>query len=826
MELKFWAATDFGKHRDHNEDNYLIDKNLQLFMVCDGMGGHAAGEVASAITAQTVRDHISENPHALGAFQQRQGSRRDQDRDKILNLMEQAIRQASARVFDSAKENSGRQGMGTTCDALLICDDFGFVGHVGDSRIYRIRDDNVEQLTEDHSLHNELLQQGKIEEGEDFPDKNAITRAVGVNRDVEVDTFAFPIEPDDRFLLCSDGLSNYIDESNEVFELMKGKEMKSVVDNCIDYANDSGGEDNITVVVVGAFDGAEDVDDDEGVEVLNYLEKLPYFQHLTEYELIQVGQRAEVREFDEGEYIGTTGEAFDDLAIVLEGELRVERDGATVAELLAGDYYGELGFLDQKPEPVSLKANSRIRVALLKRHPLLELLRRESNLAVKIFWNISQVFCSKFRELPVELYLDTADVDASQIDLDKETPSTGRISGEDSQVRAFKEEELEKLEKKANTSFDSKDKRSTDTNETGADNIEVRPENESQEEPTGREDADVASDDVEGNTSVVDPSDLDTTPSKEPEKHTGLDSSDSDGPGLQLGDTDEVDQEDDTADRRLDTGKIEGESIPAYDGDSDEGAVSDSFDEGTSEEENIEEVFELGADNADDPFDDLTEDEQQQADEAPDEPQGDSDSKVSLDPEDETIDLSDDSYTAKVQEIERRLGDDAVESPDSAQVEDGSDGTGETEVNEEEFTDEPNVQPDTGGSDGEEREEFEPEASIEESEGAIQLGDGADEPAETHDDLESLDVDEGDTDPEMDSDEFSNKSTDEDDETSPAGSSDGTDNEGKREEFRIDMPDIAPNVEVESLESDDSSEQNGETEDVTVGDEQLEEDKK
>ena len=228
MELTFAAATDVGRQRQHNEDNFLIDKKLRLFLVADGMGGHAAGEVASSIAVHEIRDAIYRNRDLIDRY------RADQpgvQAVEILQVLEHAIQAACSTVYNRAQAESDKRGMGTTATVLLIAGSpdhlRGFIAHVGDSRVYLARQDQCHVLTEDHSLMNELIRRGKLDKSQIDSSpykqfKNAVTRAVGVYASVEVDTFDFDILPGDNFLLCSDGLYAYLDEATLTSMLSDG----------------------------------------------------------------------------------------------------------------------------------------------------------------------------------------------------------------------------------------------------------------------------------------------------------------------------------------------------------------------------------------------------------------------------------------------------------------------------------------------------------------------------------------------------------------------------------------------------------------------------
>lgn len=248
MQLQFWAATDVGLTRDHNEDNYLVDRKLNLFVVADGMGGHAAGEIASSVAVHEVRKTLMSQRQVIERYE-RSGS--VLQRQTVLTLLENSISNACRLVYQLAQDDSERHGMGTTLSLLLLVRNRAFVGHVGDSRIYRTRQGAVTMVTEDHSVINELIKSGRIKPEDAFnsPYKNAVTRAVGVHPSVEVDTFDFEIQAGDNYLLCSDGLSCYL-EDPLTLEFLTQEDVKQIPQELIDHANDSGGKDNITAVVI------------------------------------------------------------------------------------------------------------------------------------------------------------------------------------------------------------------------------------------------------------------------------------------------------------------------------------------------------------------------------------------------------------------------------------------------------------------------------------------------------------------------------------------------------------------------------------------------
>lgn len=241
VSLVSYAGTDVGRRRKNNEDAFLVDDDLGLWVVADGMGGQAAGEVASQQAVETVHEMVTSGLSRNAG----KGAER---------VLESAIQAATYMVFGLAEMDRTKMGMGTTVSAALVRSDRLLLGQVGDSRIYRVRAGYATQLTEDHTLVNWQIQNGLItaEEAKSSKQKNVITRAVG-NRDyVQVDILSCDVLPGDCFVLCSDGLHAYI-HTEELPELT-AQGGDDAVAALIHLANERGGKDNITAVVVHAYE--------------------------------------------------------------------------------------------------------------------------------------------------------------------------------------------------------------------------------------------------------------------------------------------------------------------------------------------------------------------------------------------------------------------------------------------------------------------------------------------------------------------------------------------------------------------------------------------
>ena len=251
MKVEYFGQTDVGKKREKNEDSLLINEKLGLFLVADGMGGHQGGETASRLAVKTVGEtirHLTEDPETTTA------SELQFDRSDPGEILKYSLRLASQKIFEEANRSPHLRGMGTTAVGLLIRDDKGYIAHVGDSRAYLVREGEIKQLTTDHSLVAEQLKAGFITEGElkHHKLKNIITRSVGFQSDVDVDLLIRDLEPGDHILLCSDGLTNLV-EDEELMKIVSKNSPKSACQKLIELANKKGGDDNVTVIVTTIF---------------------------------------------------------------------------------------------------------------------------------------------------------------------------------------------------------------------------------------------------------------------------------------------------------------------------------------------------------------------------------------------------------------------------------------------------------------------------------------------------------------------------------------------------------------------------------------------
>lgn len=251
MKLEYAGQTDVGLKRGHNEDTFAVDAEFNLYMVADGMGGHSSGEVASRMACEAITDFFhdtAEDADMTWPYKMEKGIAYEANRLSV------GVKLANLRIHECAQSNPAQRGMGTTVVTARFSDEGLIIGHVGDSRVYMLRDGRLEQLTEDHSLLNDYIKMKDLtaEEIQNFPHKNVIVRALGMKETVQVDLLTVAPRTGDVYVLCSDGLSGMVPDA-KLQEVLVANLDQGLVQTCaalIDAANDAGGTDNITAVIV------------------------------------------------------------------------------------------------------------------------------------------------------------------------------------------------------------------------------------------------------------------------------------------------------------------------------------------------------------------------------------------------------------------------------------------------------------------------------------------------------------------------------------------------------------------------------------------------
>lgn len=248
MKIEAYGLSDVGKKRSRNEDSFLVNDELNLYVVADGMGGHSGGEFASRLAVSTmdeVLQTINSDPDATVI------SGVNSEETEFGDRLKYAIEVAGQKIFDQSLYDPELKGMGTTITTVLIDGDVAYIANVGDSRVYLARGNEIKQLTNDHSLVSEQMRAGLLSahDAKKHSMKNIITRSVGYQEEVEIDLLKQKLGVGDVLLLCSDGLTNQVDDQEILATIQKSSDIPSTCRTLVDMANAHGGDDNITVVL-------------------------------------------------------------------------------------------------------------------------------------------------------------------------------------------------------------------------------------------------------------------------------------------------------------------------------------------------------------------------------------------------------------------------------------------------------------------------------------------------------------------------------------------------------------------------------------------------
>lgn len=404
LRINGFGQTDVGRKRTGNEDSFLVDADNGFYIVCDGMGGHNAGEVASAKAIEVASEYIRKNIAVLNALKDSPSHAAGEAAQKVI---EAAIQTASSEIYEISQAEVAKRGMGTTFVGLFVAGSQAVLGHVGDSRLYLYRQGEAHCLTEDHTLIATQLKAGTItkEEALKSPYRNVITRAVGIHPSVQVDTLVIDLLPGDVFMICSDGLHGYL-RDEEPSLLLGAAPASELPQKLIDLANARGGKDNITCVCVGVEADASSSTKEiasEAAAKMEALRKISLFRHLSYKEQSAVLSIASTRTYPAGREIVVEGQQGNELFVILRGRITIEKDGMAVTELRAGHHFGEMGLIDSAPRSATIRAKEPTRVMIIDRSDLMTLMRKDSVLAVKLLWSFVQVISDRLRVTTNEL---------------------------------------------------------------------------------------------------------------------------------------------------------------------------------------------------------------------------------------------------------------------------------------------------------------------------------------------------------------------------------------------------------------------------------------
>ena len=385
------GETDVGRKRRSNEDSLLIDDEHGIYVVADGMGGHAAGEVAATEAVKTVARVLREQHPVL----QRAGQA-DGDSQKLMRAVEFAVQEASRRVYRLATSQPAYAGMGCALTALVLVGQKAAMGHVGDTRLYLARGGRLHQMSTDHTMAQELRSAGVDVDAQGAGRlDHVLTRSVGTQELVRVDRLALDVLPGDRFLLCSDGVTKYVPDSTALARVVAADRFETIPEQLIQTANEGGGADNITAIVVRAE--AEEAERPVLVTLrtdvrvrIETLGALFLFEGLPLSHLARVLNVCDVATVAAGAAVVTEGEPLERLLVVLEGRLAIERAGERLKEIGPGESVGATTLLDTRPSRASLRALAPTKILTLDGGRLRALARERPWLGVTLLERLGE----------------------------------------------------------------------------------------------------------------------------------------------------------------------------------------------------------------------------------------------------------------------------------------------------------------------------------------------------------------------------------------------------------------------------------------------------
>lgn len=420
LAIEAWACSDVGRVRKHNEDSYLIDKELGLFAVADGMGGFKRGDVASGLACSVLRETIAAGRHAIHLHLTQRNAATTA---AVEALLRNAVQRACEEIYQASTALTGDGGrMGTTFDAVLLVGAHAFTAHVGDGRIYLIRNEEAHQVTEDHSLVQQQVREGLItpEQARRARNKNVITRALGVFPSVMVDCLHLELDAGDRLVLCSDGLHNYVGAEELVRPIRTGS--NGGVEDLVSIANLRGGRDNITGLVL-AVDAGTDARAPRGGPAVHIdtLRRCDLFSFCTYKELVQVSGVCETRQVPAHTVLFKEDDIGRECYIIAGGEVEILRGGVSLAVIGPPSYFGEMAFIDSPRRSATVVTKEDSRFLIISRNDFLRLVRQDSTLATKLMWRLLHNLARMVRTTNTKVVAGAALVDSHTEEILKES---------------------------------------------------------------------------------------------------------------------------------------------------------------------------------------------------------------------------------------------------------------------------------------------------------------------------------------------------------------------------------------------------------------------
>lgn len=393
MQFNAWMYTDVGNVKPINEDSAQSMPEQGLFVVADGVSGRDAGEVAS----QTLVEEFSARaPALMEKIKLKDPLHNDEDREELLHELVSLIDEINGVVYQVGQQPEYKGGIATTVVAMLLWQNAAFVAHVGDSRIYLVRNKKIFRITEDHTYAELLKKQhgtGALPERLNRRYSHVLTRSIGSHPHVDVDVVFFDFYAGDRFLMCTDGLTDYLG-GQELLQMMISQPTDTVAQSLVMEAKARGGRDNITAIFIDVQEVANQhktlsLPQMDTLKKVDFLGELVLFNELTTLELLRVLRVVYEQSYEDGDKVVSEGEPSGSIYLLVEGQVEVMRHGKVLATLESGDHFGELSMFEGATSSVDVVSKGKALVFAVPHQHFKTMISEDPLLGNKLLWNIT-----------------------------------------------------------------------------------------------------------------------------------------------------------------------------------------------------------------------------------------------------------------------------------------------------------------------------------------------------------------------------------------------------------------------------------------------------
>ena len=398
MQLTAEGRSDMGRVRPYHKEIFYIDPRSRFFVVASGVGGKERGRLAAEMALEHARDGVA------GLLDQPREADPLAERLRLVDGLRAIFNAASEAIYSSRKTDASYMGISAALLVLVAQSGLGLVAHVGHNRLYLVREGRIFQVTEDHTLVQELINRGSLTAVQipSFPHRHVVSRAIGSKPAVAVDLSVIDLRPTDRYVLCTDGLSDVVDAS-EIRTVVERHAPGDAATRLVDIANSRSGRANVTALVVRNRGARVDVRSVGTEQKVALLKGIFLFEYLTFQEAARVLTVVREAAYEDGELIFTEGQAGDQLYVVVEGEVEITERGVVLTRVGAGGHFGELGLVSDGVRSATVRSVGASVHLVVQREDFDGLIRSDHALAIKLLWGFIQNATARVRSLSTEL---------------------------------------------------------------------------------------------------------------------------------------------------------------------------------------------------------------------------------------------------------------------------------------------------------------------------------------------------------------------------------------------------------------------------------------